>query len=218
MRCFPLIWRIASQSLAKCDLLNLAPRSSCGRAGWRDEEQPEQAGVYWQADQRVQLFLLDRHLNQVPIGVPGEIYVGGDCLALGYLRRPELTAERFILHHFEPGPSVRLFKTGDLGRYLANGEIEYLGRIDNQVKIRGMRVELGEIEAVLTCHPEVRDAVVLLAERSGQQRLSAYLEASAGRRIDVDELRRYLRSDCRSCMVPSDYFAVGLFRCSQWQD
>ena len=159
----------------------------------------------------VQLFLLDRHLNQVPIGVPGEIYVGGDCLSPGYLRRPELTAERFILHHFEPGPSVRLFKTGDLGRYLANGEIEYLGRIDNQVKIRGMRVELGEIEAVLTCHPEVRDAVVLLAERSGQQRLYAYLEASTGRRTDVDELRRYMRSRLPEHMVPSDYFAVEAF-------
>ena len=159
----------------------------------------------------VQLFLLDRHLNRVPIGVQGEIYVGGDCLALGYLRRPELTAERFMLHHFEPDTPVRLFKTGDFGRYLPSGEIEYLGRTDNQVKIRGMRVEPGEIEAVLTCHPEVRDAVVLLADRSGQQRLIAYLETNAGLSPEVDELRRYMRSRLPEHMVPSDYFVVDAF-------
>ena len=159
----------------------------------------------------VQLFLLDRYLNQVPIGVPGEIYVGGDCLALGYLKRPELTAERFIAHSFEPSSSVRLFKTGDLGRYLPNGEIEYLGRTDNQVKIRGMRVELGEIETVLASYPQVRDAVVLLADRSGRERLTAYLEMHFGQRLEIDGLRRYLRSRLPEHMVPSDYIVVDAF-------
>ena len=159
----------------------------------------------------VQLFLLDRYLNQVPIGVPGEIYVGGDCLALGYLRRPELTAERFIAHSFEPGSRARLFKTGDLGRYLPNGEVEYLGRTDNQVKIRGIRVELGEIETVLASYPQVRDAVVLLADRSGRERLTAYLEMHFGQRLEIDGLRRYLRSRLPEHMVPSDYLVVDAF-------
>jgi amino acid adenylation domain-containing protein len=159
----------------------------------------------------VQIFILDRHLNQVPMGVPGEIYVGGDCLARGYLRRPELTSERFIVHQFEPRSSVRLFRTGDLGRYLPNGEIECLGRTDNQVKIRGIRIELGEIEAVLSLHPKVRDVVVILADRSGQQRLTAHLEVRSGLRPDVDELRRFMKSRLPDPMVPSDYLIVDAF-------
>jgi len=159
----------------------------------------------------VQMFILDRHLNQVPAGVPGELFVGGDCLARGYLRRPELTSERFVAHQFEPGSSIRLFRTGDLGRYLPNGEIEYLGRTDNQVKIRGIRVELGEIEAVLASHPTVRDAAVILADRSGQQRLIAYLEVRPGLHPDIDELRRFMRSRLPDQMVPSDYLVIDAF-------
>ena len=158
-----------------------------------------------------QMFILDHHMNQLPVGVPGEIHVGGDCVALGYLGKPELTSERFLAHHFELGSSVRLFKTGDFGRYLPNGEIEYLGRTDNQVKIRGIRIELGEIEAVLASQPMVRDAVALLIDRSGQQRLTAYLEARSGLRPDVDELRRFMRSRLPAYMVPSDYLIVDAF-------
>lgn len=159
----------------------------------------------------VQIFLLDRHLNQVPVGVLGEIYAGGDCVAVGYLGKSELTSERFITHYFGSGDSVRLFRTGDLGRYLPNGEIEYLGRTDNQVKIRGIRVELGEIEAVLKSQPMVREAVVILSDRSGQQRLTAYLEIRSGLHPDVDELRRFMRSKLPEHMVPSDYFVVDAF-------
>ena len=156
----------------------------------------------------VQMFILDRHMNQVPAGVLGEIHVGGDCLAIGYLNRPELTFERFVLHHIEPGRSVRLFKTGDLGRFLPNGEIEYLGRTDNQVKLRGIRVELGEIEAVLRSHPIVRDAVVVFADQSGLQRLSSYLEAHSELNPDIDDLRRFMRSRLPEYMIPSDYLIV----------
>ncbi|HEY6376501.1 MAG TPA: amino acid adenylation domain-containing protein [Edaphobacter sp.] len=159
----------------------------------------------------VQIFILDRHFNQVPIGVPGEIYAGGDCVAVGYLKRPELTSERFIVHRFEREGSVRLFRTGDLGRYLSNGEIEYLGRTDNQVKIRGIRVELGEIGAVLASQPMVRDAVAILTDRSGQQRLTAYLAIRSGLHPDVDELRRFLRARLPEHMVPSDYLVVDAF-------
>jgi acyl carrier protein len=158
-----------------------------------------------------QVFIADRHLNQVPVGVPGEIYVGGDCLALGYFRRPELTGDRFITHQFEKDGSLRLFKTGDLARRLQGGEIEYLGRTDNQVKIRGIRVELGEIEAVLMLQPMIRDAVVILADRSGQQRLTAYLEVRSGTHPDVDELRRFLKSRLPEAMIPSEYFVVDAF-------
>ncbi len=110
------------------------------------------------------LFVLDRHLQPVPIGVPGELYVGGAGLARGYLHRPDLTADRFIPHPFSSDPSARLYKSGDLARYLPNGDLEYLGRIDHQVKVRGFRIELGEIEAVLQTHPAVREAVVIVSD------------------------------------------------------
>jgi acyl carrier protein len=115
------------------------------------------------------------------------------------------------MHQFEPSTSVRLFRTGDLGRYMPNGEIEYLGRTDNQVKIRGIRVELGEIEAVLASQPKVRDAVVILADRVGQQRLTAYLELRSALHPDADELRRFVRSRLPDHMVPSEYLVVDAF-------
>ena len=111
-----------------------------------------------------QVYILDPHLNPVPIGVAGELHIGGDGLARGYLNRPELTAEKFIADPFSNEPKSRLYKTGDLARYLPDGNIEFLGRIDNQVKIRGYRVELGEIESVLAQHPAIQQAVVLARE------------------------------------------------------
>ncbi|HEY9850992.1 MAG TPA: amino acid adenylation domain-containing protein [Leptolyngbyaceae cyanobacterium] len=123
-----------------------------------------------------QVYILDRHLQPVPIGVPGELYIGGAGLARGYLNRPELTAERFILNPFSNEATDRLYKTGDLARYLPDGNIEFLGRIDHQVKIRGFRIELGEIEAALAQHPDVRESVVMKREDgSGNQRLVAYI-------------------------------------------
>jgi amino acid adenylation domain-containing protein len=123
-----------------------------------------------------QVYILDAQLQLVPIGIPGELYIGGAGLARGYLNRPELTAERFILNPFSDEPSSRLYKTGDLARYLSDGNIEYLGRLDQQVKIRGFRIELGEIEAVLSQHPDVRESVVMKREDAwGNQRLVAYI-------------------------------------------
>jgi amino acid adenylation domain-containing protein/FkbM family methyltransferase len=124
----------------------------------------------------LQIYILDKYQQLVPIGVVGEIYVGGAGLARGYLNRPELTAERFISHSFGKEPAQRLYKTGDLARFLPNGGIEYLGRIDHQVKIRGYRIEPGEIEAVLDQHPAVRQALVLAREdMPGNKRLVAYV-------------------------------------------
>jgi acyl-CoA synthetase (AMP-forming)/AMP-acid ligase II len=112
------------------------------------------------------MYLLDSYLHLVPVGVPGELYIGGSCLAHGYLNRTALTAERFIPHPFSSEPGARLYKTGDLARYQKDGNIEFIGRNDFQVKIRGMRIELGEIEATLRQHETVNEAVVTLRPTS----------------------------------------------------
>src|SRR5271156_1967600 len=111
-----------------------------------------------------EIFILDKVLQPVSIGVAGELHIGGDGLARGYLKRPEVTAEKFITHPLNHDPNARLYKTGDLVRYLPNGNIEFLGRIDHQVKIRGFRIELGEIEAVLRQHPGINETVVVARE------------------------------------------------------
>jgi len=156
----------------------------------------------------VQVYIFDRHLNLAPIGVQGELYVGGDCLAEGYFRKPELTAERFITHDFGTGRTVRLFKTGDLGRYFASGDIEYFGRVDNQVKIRGVRVELGEIEEVLKSLPEILNAVVMVNDRLGRKGLTAYLVIRSGAHPDIEQIRSFMRSKLPLVMIPSDYLIV----------
>ena len=157
-----------------------------------------------------QLYVLDIHLQPVPIGVAGELYIGGDGLARGYLNRPELTAERFIPNPFSTEAGARLYKSGDLARYRADGNIEYIGRIDDQVKMRGFRIELGEIEAVLNQHAAVRDAVVLVREdEPGDKRLVAYVVAARNEAAPTDsELRSFLKEKLPEYMVPSAYVVV----------
>ena len=159
-----------------------------------------------------EIYLLDPYRQPVPIGVPGELYVGGAGLALGYLNRPDLTAERFLPHPFSDKPGARLYRTGDLARYRADGVIEFLGRIDRQVKIRGFRVEPGEIEALLREHPSVRDAVVGLREDeiTGRQ-LVAWWIGREGKPVKAEELRDFLRQRLPDYMLPAAFVPVDAF-------
>jgi amino acid adenylation domain-containing protein len=156
-----------------------------------------------------QIYLLDESLNPVPVGMRGQIFVGGDGLSRGYLNRPELTAERFVTNWLAPELSARLYRTGDLGRFRGNGEIEYLGRVDNQIKLRGQRLELGEIESVLASHAAVHQAVVSLTGESEQQKLSAHIVVKESSSIPgAGELRRYLRTKLPEHMVPANYWRI----------
>ena len=155
------------------------------------------------------LYLLDRYLNPVPVGVRGELHAGGVCVAQGYLNRPELTAQKFIPDPFSSDPAARLYKTGDLARYLPSGEIEYLGRGDDQVKIRGFRVELGEIESALAKHPGVGEvAVIARSDAAGEKRLIAYLTPAQNAKPVTAELRRYLQQRLPDYMVPSTFVVL----------
>ena len=153
-----------------------------------------------------QIYLLDSHLQPVPTGVRGEIYVDGIGLARGYLNRPELTAEKFIPNPFSTEPGTSLYKTGDLARYLPDGNIEFFGRVDNQLKIRGFRIELGEIESVLCQHPGVHETVVVARERvQGDKQLVAYVIPKQKPAPTTHELRRLLQEKLPSYMIPSAF-------------
>lgn len=153
-----------------------------------------------------EIYLLDSHLQPVPVGIPGELYIGGDGVARGYLNRPDLTAEKFVPNPLSNNPGARLYQTGDLARHLPDGNIEFLRRIDHQVKIRGFRIELGEIEAALGEHPAVREAVVLAREDTpGDKRLVAYVVAKQKPVSLITELRSSLRSKLPEYMVPSAF-------------
>ncbi len=161
------------------------------------------------------IYILDSNREPVPVGVVGEMYVGGVGVARGYLKQPELTAERFVADPFVEEAGARMYRTGDLGRWLADGNIEFLGRNDEQVKIRGFRIELGEIEARLCEHPEVREAVVLAREdTAGEKRLVAYytcressggVSESSGESVGAERLRAHLSAVLPDYMVPAAY-------------
>ena len=153
-----------------------------------------------------QIYILDRYLQPVPIGVSGELYIGGVSLATNYLNRPELTGEKFIPNPFSNEPGTRLYKTGDLARYLPDGQISYMNRIDNQVKIRGFRIELVEIESVLRQHPGVLETVVIAREDTvGDKRLVAYVVPKQEYSLTTVNLRRFLKDIIPDYMVPETF-------------
>ena len=158
-----------------------------------------------------QVYILDNNLEPLPIGIPGELHIGGDGLARGYLNRPELTAEKFIPDPFSTETGARLYKTGDLTRYRVDGNIEFLGRIDNQIKIRGFRIELGEIEAVLCLHPGIGEAAVVAQEDAlGDKSLIAYVvpKTKDAEPISQSELRQFLKQRLPEYMVPSIFVTL----------
>ena len=159
-----------------------------------------------------QVYILDSYLQPMPIGVGGELHIGGIGLARGYLNRPELTVEKFIPDRFTKVPGARLYKTGDLARFLPDGNIEYLGRIDHQVKLRGFRIELGEIEAVLEQNGEVQQAVVVVCDdKAGEKLLIAYLLADGEQELHIDRLRQELKEKLPEFMVPSRFVVLDRF-------
>ncbi len=166
----------------------------------------------------LQLYILDAHRIPVPVGVPGELYIGGAGLARGYLNRPDLTADKFVRHPFRGEPGARLYKTGDLVSYLPDGNIEFLGRLDNQVKIRGFRVELGEIETALRRHEAIEEAIVILAgdlDRSStdsslkrKRGLVAYIVSAQERELTTQQIRSYLKKKLPDYMVPGIFITI----------
>ena len=152
-------------------------------------------------------YVLDSNLQPVPIGVPGELHISGDGLARGYLNRPELTAEKFIANPFSSEARSRIYKSGDRVRYLPDGNIEWLGRIDNQVKMRGYRIELGEIESTLNLHPAVVESVVMLRERtsSPERYLIGYVVPKPLGNLSMSELRKFLSNRLPEYMIPSGF-------------
>ena len=158
-----------------------------------------------------QIYILDEYLNSVPVGIPGEIHIGGDGLALGYLNRSDLTQQKFIENPLFKNHS-KLYKTGDLARFLADGQIRYLGRLDHQVKVRGYRIELGEIETFLNKYPDIKNAIVsIVGENNDDKKIVAYLIAKNGRKLDWEAIRNYLSRYLPRYMLPSNYVKLEKF-------
>lgn len=159
-----------------------------------------------------QMYVLDRNGNLSPIGVPGELYIGGDGVARGYWNRAELTEQKFITDRFRSQPGSRLYRTGDQVRWLPDGNLQYIGRLDYQVKVRGYRIELGEVETILASHPAVQQSVVMVREDvPGDKRLAAYVVLNAGHTESTSNLRSYLKESLPEYMIPSDFVVLDEF-------
>ncbi|HJT57689.1 MAG TPA: amino acid adenylation domain-containing protein, partial [Ktedonobacteraceae bacterium] len=203
---------LAAQWASRCRFFNAygpTEATVCASIGAYNGQQPQQKPGMGYPIANTQIYVLDEHLQPAPIGVPGEIYLAGVGLARGYLKRAEVTAERFIPHPFSAVGGARLYKTGDLARYRVDGSLEFIGRVDQQVKVRGHRIELGEIEAVLRQHPEVMESVVMVREEvPGDQRLVAYMVACDGTKPAINNVRQYVQEQLPDYMLPSSFIIL----------
>ncbi|WP_341528546.1 amino acid adenylation domain-containing protein [Nostoc sp. UHCC 0302] len=217
------------QRLENCRLYNFyGPTEADLVTAYTFSENPEEWPIYPPIGQpavNVQVYLLDHNLQPVPIGVPGELYVSGDGLARGYLNRPDLTNQKFVPNPFAkaegfspyspiptPHSQRRLYKTGDLAKYLPDGNIEFLGRIDDLVKVRGFRVELGEVEAVLSKHPQINQSVAkVFGESAREKYLVAYFVPIQGQILAVEQLRTFLQDQLPDYMIPSAFVQMESF-------
>jgi acyl-coenzyme A synthetase/AMP-(fatty) acid ligase/acyl carrier protein len=186
------------------------PTETTTYSAWYDiEEVPAEAHTIpiGRAVANTELWVLDKHGHILPVGVPGELYVGGDGIAREYLGRPDLTAQKFVPDPFSTKPGARLYRSGDLCRYLSDGNVDLLRRMDQQVKIRGFRIELGEIEAVLNEHAAVRESVVVVREDApNEKRLVAYIVTDSAQ--IVNELRSWLRDQLPEYFIPSFFIIL----------
>lgn len=212
----PLHVRKALADLPRCRLINgYGPTESTTFAcchtirsgeGWNDSV------PIGRPISNTQVYILNSELQPAAIGARGELFIGGDGLAYGYLNNPELTAQKFIPHPFATDRGARLYRTGDFARYLPDGTIEFLGRVDDQIKLHGYRIELGEIEAALTQHPAVSQvAVVVREDASGDKRLVAYVTLTENQPATTGELRDFLRTRIPHYMVPSAVVVLNSF-------
>ena len=162
------------------------------------------------------IFILDPYLNLLPPGIPGELHIGGVQVGKGYFNREELTAEKFIADHFSEDKSARLYKTGDLTRYMYDGNIEYLGRIDNQIKIRGFRIELGEIEFIMNQFRGISEAIVIVKEiKQGDKRLIGFIVPEKNETVNIGELRNFMKEKLPEYMIPSQFVILDQMPLSQ---
>ena len=202
--------------LKNCTLYNFyGPTEADLVTAYTFSQKPDEWPIYppiGKAAVNVQVYLLDSNLQPVPISVPGELYVSGDGLARGYLNRADLTNQKFLPNPFSKDSNSRLYKTGDLAQYLPDGNIEFLGRIDDLVKIRGFRVELGEVEAVLSKHPQINQAVAKVHGESVREKyLVAYFVPIVGETITVEQLRTFLTEQLPDYMIPSAFVEMESF-------
>jgi amino acid adenylation domain-containing protein len=207
----PLSLAVAEALLARCGEVwnGYGPTECTVYATFWKVENPRAGIVIGRPIGNTTVWILDEHRQLCPLGVPGEIWIGGAGVASGYLNRPELTAERFVADPYAKSPDAKLYRTGDRGRWLVNGTIEHLGRIDFQIKLRGYRIEPGEIEAHLVSRLEIAHAVVTVREmRAGDARLLAYLVAAADSVVDESALRTHLREILPDYMVPQHFIVL----------
>ncbi len=201
----PTLYRRFQAAMPHATLYNLYGTSEVWDVTWYTPDGDEEEVPIGRPIANMEAYVLDRHLEPVPVGVVGELYVGGVGLADGYLNRPDLTAERFLPHPFSDDPGARLYRTGDRARYLPDGNIVYMGRVDDQLKWRGYRIEPAEIEARLRAHPGVRQAAVALKRRGGTEVLVGYVVPGADAPLDPRSVREELRTMLPAFMIPSAF-------------